>query len=111
MIRKCNPTDPSQYAEYDYVTPWEEDKGTILTINDNSITGDTIIHLEGGSYKRMHTEDMYNHISEEFKCEYIKDLLSPNNSEETGKLYMLVKWKNVQESLIDADILKRDESG
>jgi hypothetical protein len=53
VIRKCNPTDPSQYAEYDYVTPWEEDEGTILTINDNSITGDTIIHLEGGSYKRM----------------------------------------------------------
>ncbi len=70
---------------------------------------ETIIHFEDGSYKHMNTEDVYNHMCEEYRCEDIKELLSPKYSEETGKLYRLVRWINDQESLIDANILKQDE--
>ncbi len=49
-------------------------------------TGEIVIHLEDGSYKHLSTEDVYNHMSEESKCEDIKELISPKNSEETGKL-------------------------
>ncbi len=68
-----------------------------------------MIHFEDGSDKAMNTEDTYNHMSEEYKCEDIGELISPKYSEETGKLYVVVKWKNGHESIINADLLKRDE--
>jgi hypothetical protein len=74
-------------------------------------TGETIIHLEDGSYWHMSAEDVYNHMFEEHRCKDIKESLSPKYSKETGKQYKLMKWTNDYESLVDADILKRDEPG
>jgi hypothetical protein len=65
--------------------------------------------MEDGSYKRMGTEEVYNHIQDEHQCEDIVELISPKYSEETGKLYITVKWKDGHESIVDAESLKRDE--
>jgi hypothetical protein len=154
VIRKRNPMDPSQYAEYDYIAPIENEGDDItfpnvtsnpisdwnpqVPINTNARsrgdvelpfepehksltsllserimekepeeiiledghkamiqqvnndTGETIVHLEDGSYRIMDTEDIYNHIVEDYRCEDIKELLTPKYSENTGKLYILV---------------------
>jgi hypothetical protein len=42
----------------------------------------------------MNTEDVYNHLCEDYKCEDIIELISTKYSEDTGKLYILVKWRD-----------------
>jgi hypothetical protein len=72
-------------------------------------TGDIIVHFEDGSYKKMDTEDVYNHINQEYKCDEVQDIAALTYSEETGSLYATLKWKNGKETLIDANLLKRDD--
>ncbi len=84
----------------------EGNKVTDIQVNN---ADEVIIHMEDGSYKRMGTEEIYNHIQDEYQCEDIVELISPKYSEETGKLYITVKWKDGNESIVDAESLKRDE--
>jgi hypothetical protein len=72
-------------------------------------TGETIIHFEDGSYRRIDTEDVYNHINQEYKCEEIEEWICPKYSEETGKLYIMIKYKDGRETLIDAEIIRCDD--
>jgi hypothetical protein len=72
-------------------------------------TKEIMLHFEDGSYRKMNTEDVYNHMSDEYKCEDIAEIISPKYSEDTGKLYVIVKWRNGQESIIDADLIKGDD--
>ncbi len=71
-------------------------------------TKEIMLHFEDGSYRKMNMEDVYNHMSDEYKCEDIAELISPKYSEDTDKLYVIVKWRNGQESIIDADLIKED---
>ncbi len=57
----------------------------------------------------MDTEDVNNHMNEEYRCEDIEKLIAPRYSENTGKLYIVVKWVDDHESIIDAELLKKDE--
>jgi hypothetical protein len=57
-------------------------------------TGETIIHFEDGSYKNNNTEDVYNHMDQEYKCDVIKLLICPKYSENMGKLYIEVEWRD-----------------
>lgn len=57
-------------------------------------TGETIIHFEDGSYKNNDTEDVYNHMDQEYKCDVIKLLICPKYSENMGKLYIEVEWRD-----------------
>ncbi len=72
-------------------------------------TGEIIVHFEDGLYRQMSTEDVYNHMSQECKSEEIKEWTSHKYSEETGKLYITLKWKDGHESWINADIIRRDD--
>ncbi len=94
----------------------ERDPEEIILGGENKVVdqetngiNETIIQLEDGSYKKMNTEDVYNHMSNEYQCEDIAELISPKYSVNTGKLYITVKWRDGHESIIDADTLKRDE--
>lgn len=82
-------------------------KATIQQVNNEM--GETIVHLEDGSYRIMDTEDIYNHKVEDYRCKDIKELRAPKYSEDTGKLYILVRWMDGHESAIDAESLKKDE--
>jgi hypothetical protein len=57
----------------------------------------------------MNTEEVYNHMCDEYKCEDIIELISPKYSEDTGNLYSLVKWRDGYESLINAQLLQKDD--
>jgi hypothetical protein len=72
-------------------------------------TGETIIHVEDGSYSQIDTEDAYNHLNQEYKCEEIEEWICPKYSEETGKLYIMLKYKDGHESLIYAEIIRHDD--
>jgi hypothetical protein len=71
--------------------------------------GDTVIHFEDGSYREMDTEEIYNHMTQDYRCKDIEYLISTQNSEETGKLYVMIKWNNGNESILDAELLKKNE--
>lgn len=170
VIRKRNPLDPLEFAEYEPLIPEEEEgnesvlknQGTddniphepgpqreIIDIGDVEMpfepsnlpittvlakhieerdpeeiiiegggnvtgyhiheTGDTIIHFEDGSYKEMSTEDVYNHLNHDYRCEDVEELLSLQYSNDSGKLYVMIKWKDGREYPLDAELLRKDD--
>jgi hypothetical protein len=72
-------------------------------------TREVIIHFDDGSNKSMDTEDIYNHMEQDYKCEEIEEFVDPKYSDETGKLYILIRWRDGHESLIDAEIIRKDD--
>jgi hypothetical protein len=68
------------------------------------------VHAENEGDIPSNTGEIYNHFDLDLRCEEIDDILSSKFDESDGKLYLLVQWKDGQESYISADLLQSDDS-
>jgi hypothetical protein len=75
---------------------------------DCGSTPGTIFAGDAGDVKEC-TREVYNHFNPELKCDDIYDIISSKFGETDGKLYIQVRWKDGQESYINADLLQADD--
>jgi hypothetical protein len=74
----------------------------------NESSPGTIFAGDAGDIKDC-TREVYNHFNPELKCDDIDDIISSKFGETDGKLYIQVRWKDGQESYINADLLQADD--
>jgi hypothetical protein len=78
-------------------------------------TQDTGEHSETLTYEgrddnlQSKTEEIYDHFDIDRKCKNIREILGLNFEESTGKLLVQVEWVNGQESVIDAELIQKDD--
>jgi hypothetical protein len=130
VIRSRDPGKKDPYAEYNRGEP-EADHEDIALGDDNmtkesdeqdaiNITHDEVIlddsgntqvitHAGNTEFYQEDTNEIYNHFDLEQKCEDIERIISSNFNETDGKLYLLVKWANGQESSVDAQLIQSDD--
>jgi hypothetical protein len=108
----CNPIETGTYDN----NLWDEpinipDHGN-ERVDDEVIISEsspTIIFAGGIEGTPERTEEIYNHFNLELKCEDIDDIISSKFGEMDGKLYIEVRWKDGQESYINADFMQSDD--
>jgi hypothetical protein len=81
----------------------------IILDSSESCQSESIIHVGDGNYNEEYTNEIYNHVDEEVKCQDIKDIYGSNFSESDGKLYLDIRWNDGRESKLDAEKLQLDD--
>jgi hypothetical protein len=131
VIRKRDRNSKDPYADYNTDEPLEsevpdehiggsqnnlsgEEQDPILQQNNFeevilSGTSSTAVHVESKGNTSSNTGEIYNHFDLDLRCEEIDEIISSKFNESDRKLYLLVRWKDGQESFVSADLMQSDD--
>jgi hypothetical protein len=81
----------------------------IMSTNPNHDNLTVITHVEKGDELDHQTAEVYDHFDKDLRCGSVSDIIGSKFSEDDGKLYMLVRWEDGQETYIDTLSLRCDD--
>jgi hypothetical protein len=70
---------------------------------------DTTTYQEDRAYQDIENKDMYNHETKAYRCDELDKILDINHSTETGKMHAWVKWISGNESMLDTELIHRND--